>query len=394
MALDGGAAPVGEVIDTVVGAFDTYRAQIADIVPLGDGAFVVGYRDPNDRLKYARWGPSGPRGQAEFAGEGALWMRADTTDGLWRADSGCPGAGGARVNTMAIQLGGDTPTVRLDVHRNCDGEMTVLPVPIADGVRPSSVTVPGTATMAARTLVVYGRGPQLLGRFVVHPLAVEQVPTLEDEFPIARFTLGGAFSTDVIHNRHSNRFIVGFIQRGGFGCSVWNVVLDAAANPPSVVSGPTQFGGCDGDQGGHHTSVAYNPLGDGSYAWWRQDMTLVKSVFIHDASGAATSPVGLATANVVQFGNLWTTPVAATGSAATPYVALFGQPRVHLFDLDAAGTWADRVPDFGSTVQVALRVLPAAVVGLVRVPDGADIVTSTLRLLQTPFPLTGQSHMP
>lgn len=383
---DADSPPPGEAIDTIVGQFDTFRTQVADIVPLGDSAFVVGYRDARDRLQVVRWDATGRQGPAEAVAEGARWVRADTSLGFVRADVACPGLGGARVNTLAVEHGGDTPVVRLDLHANCDGHMTLTSVPIAAGVRPSAVTVAGDGSTPARTLVVYGRLSQLLGRLVTHGSALGQPPTVGDEFPVARFTLGGAFSTDVIHNRHSNRYIVGFIQRGGFACSIWNVVLDASADPPVVLNGPTQFGGCDSDQGGHHTSVAYNPLGDGRYVWWRQDMALVKSVFIHDSSGALTAETGLVTANVVEFGNIWTAPVAATASATVPYVAMFGQPAVHLFDMDAAGAWTDRVTRFGPSAQVAVRVFPAAVVGLVRSLDAPELGTTTLRLLKTPFP--------
>jgi hypothetical protein len=379
--------PAGEVIDTIVGQFDTFRTQVADIVPLGNAEFVVGYRDARDRLQVVRWDTAGRQGSAEAVAEGVRWLRADTSDGFSVADPACPRAGGVRINTLAVEYGGAAPSVRLDVHANCDGRMTMTTVPIAAGVRPSTVTVPGSGATPARTLVVYGRTSQLFGRMVTHVAHPDQPPVTGEEFPIARFSLGGAFSTDVIHNRHSNRYIVGFVQKGGFACSIWNVVLDPDVDPPVVVNGPTQVGGCDGDQGGHHTSVAYNPLGDGHYAWWRQDMKLVKSVFIHDAFGAATSPTGLGTADVVQFGNIWTAPVAHTKSAAVPYVAMFGQPAVHLFDMDAAGVWVDRVPRFGPSVQVAVRAFPATVVGLVRSLDAPELGTTTLRLLQVPFPL-------
>lgn len=265
---DGGAdlALAGEVIDTVVGAHDTYRTQIADIVPLGDDTFVVGYRDASDRLQYARWDEAGRRGPLELAADGVRWVRADTSEVVSQPDSSCSQGGATRISTLAVQTGGDAPVVRLDIHSNCDGRTSVIPVPLGPGVRPSAVTV-GARGDTARTLVVYGRAAQLVGRFVTHAVVPGAGVTLGDEFSIAQFSLGGAFSTDVIHNRHSNRFIVGYIQRGGFGCSVWNVVLDAATDPPKVVDGPTQFGLCDGDQGGHHTSVAYNPRGDGRYVW-------------------------------------------------------------------------------------------------------------------------------
>lgn len=379
--------PQGEAIDTIVGQFDTFRTQVADIVPLGDGEFVVGYRDARDRLQVVRWDTRGRQGPAEVVAESVRWVRADTSDGFFRADPACPRAGGAHTNTLAVEYGGDTPLVRLDLHANCDGHLTMTSVSIASGVRPSAVTVPGVGSAPARTLVVYGRLSQLLGRLVTHGAEPGQPPVLGEEFPVARFSLGGAFSTDLIHNRHSDRYIVGFIQRGGFACSIWNVVLDAAMDPPVVVGGPTQFGGCDSDQGGHHTSVAYNPLGDGRYIWWRQDMTLVKSVFVHDSSGALTAAPRLGTANVVEFGNIWTAPVAATASAAVPYVAMFGQPAVHLFEMDAGGAWSDRMPRFGPSAQTAVRAFPSSVVGLVRSLDAPELGTTTLRLLQLPFPL-------
>jgi hypothetical protein len=375
--------PQGVAIDTVVGGHDTYRGQIADVVPLGDAAFVVEYRDANDQVKVVGVDSVGLQGPPQMVAEGGRWVRGDTSEGFSRQDAGC--AEMVRVNTMAVEHGVDMARVRLDVHSDCAGAKTMVPVPVGAGVRPSAVTVVDAAGTSARTLVVYGRQSRLVGRFVFHGATGTDAPTVGEEFSIATFTLGSAFSTDVIYNRHSARFIVGFIQRGGFACSTWNVVLDAASDPPAVVDGPTQFGRCDGDQGGHHTSVAYNPRGDGTYAWWRQDMDLGKAVFIHDSSGALTANAGLPTANVVAFGNIWTAPVASSARPELPYLALFGEPEVHLFGLDGAGAWTDRVSRFGPAVQTAVRASPTLVVGLLRVPDDNQYTTSTLRLLTMPL---------
>ena len=80
------------------------------------------------------------------------------------------------------------------------------------------------------------------------------------------------FSTDVIYNQHSDRFIVGEIDRyAEQGCLIRNAVIAVDANLSATVERVKVFGNCDTGAGGHHTAVAYNPRGDGTYLWWRQD---------------------------------------------------------------------------------------------------------------------------
>lgn len=133
--------------------------------------------------------------------------------------------------------------------------------------------------------------------------------------------------------------------------------------------------------------MAYNPSGDGRYAWWRQNLNKDKRVFIHDQMGQVTEADALGTADVLGFGTIWTAPVTATFSSQTTYVALFGVPEVHAFSFSPSQVWKEYTSTVGQAYQVALRAMPAEVLALVRVPDGAAYQgTATLRLLRFAVP--------
>ena len=393
IAVDPSTAPLGEVVGTVVNDHLTYRTQIADIVPLGADAFAVGFRDATDHLEYAYWDGRGRQGPAEVAADEVPWMRSDSSRPREAVDSRCGSAGRAWIDTMAIETGiNTTAKVRLDVHTNCGDQMSFTSYDIGEGARPASATTGSFDLGTAKTLVVYGRLDHLWGRFVHRAADRSEMGTIGDEFAIAKFEKGAVFSVDVFYNQHSERFIIGYIERAAMYCTEWNVAIGDSSFPPSILSGPTQFGVCDGDVGGHHTSSAYSPDGDGSYVWWRQDMDKIKRVFRHDRLGGLMSPLGLSTAEQAPNaeslgvrGNIWTAPVTASVDGDASYYSIFGIPDLHLAKVGDDRTWVDAVPNFARPYQVALRAFPGKIVALVRIADGEIFTgTATLRLVVAP----------
>ena len=126
-----------------------------------------------------------------------------------------------------------------------------------------------------------------------------------------------------------------------------------------------KVGVCDVEAGGHHTAVAYNPLGDGTYLWWRQDDNLQKAVYVHDAFGAPTSLPSLSTTQTLTDPpsdyQRYTVPLAQTGDARFLYVAL--KTNYHYSD----GTYTSAVYAYGKDVSWTLLDVPAAHDGQVAV---------------------------
>jgi hypothetical protein len=212
-----------------------------------------------------------------------------------------------------------------------------------------------------KALLVYGRGSVLNGRYLTWSTDVfgRRTETLGSRFAITTIASNRViFSTDVIFNQHSGKYIVGYIERGAMaGCEIKNVVVSGT----SRVRNPVTFGSCDFDQGGHHTSVAYNPQGDGTYVWWRQNINRDKAVFIHDANGNLTTFPTFSTEGL--NGAVPTAPVTASVNASVPYFIL-ARNFLNLFGVksDKTFTIADRLDlPLGP---VAVRSLTFGTVGL------------------------------
>ena len=366
------------------------RAQMADLADVGAGGFVVGYVRAGSGLRYAGYAASGARQVAPFAaGDRASWIRANSSE-AWMV-------GGCAVNYFAVEL---DQTVQLDAHTLCaTGWDPMRRTLIDDGIaweagRPS-VATRGTPEQG-ELLFVYGKGVHILGRLLRFrggsPVGEPSAPFVILDIPSNTLP----FSTDVIYNRHSDRFIVGAIDRyDKAGCQIRNAVLALSAgdeDPPTVET-VRKVGVCDVEAGGHHTAVAYNPLGDGTYLWWRQDENLQKAIYVHDAFGAPTSLPAFSTTQTLTEPpsdyQRYTIPLAQTGDARFRYVALkanyhYGDgtysSAIYAYGRDASWTLLDVPPAHDG--QVAVRFLGGRTVGLMRaVRETGNCPTADLYLV-------------
>jgi hypothetical protein len=310
------------VIDDVRG---DPRNPVADVVDVGSSNFVLGYYHPVDGLKYAYFNNRGDQQAGPFtAGGSGSTLRANTSKAF--AWPNCDGNGRTgSVNYFAVHVDNK---VYLDRHSRCNGQWQDLSwQEIASGGQPA-VATRGTLSNG-KALIVYQTGATLVGRFLTFTSFGN---SLGPVFTIA----GTAGQPDVIYNQHSGKFIVGFKTFSPV-CQIRNVIITETG----AAEGPWRFfGTCDNDVGGHHTSVAYNNLGDGSYVWWRENMSQQKFVFVHDAQGqllTAVTPFATSQPNAnpptPQYG--FTVPVTHTYSATTPYTFFLA----NVIGLSSAKTW-------------------------------------------------------
>jgi hypothetical protein len=90
------------------------------------------------------------------------------------------------------------------------------------------------------------------------------------------------------------------------------VIHDTA---PPTVTNVVQLGTCDNDNGGHHSSVAYNNLGNGDYVRWYQNLQATKAIYRHASNGALVG--SFPTANLSDM----TVPLTNTRTSSNPYAA-------------------------------------------------------------------------
>lgn len=329
-------------IDLVASDSNAPRRQVADIVDVGpNGKFVVAWIKSWGDLMYARYTIDGvAEGEPLYGGFNGWWVRANTSRTFSKANHKCTitTTGTLYINYFAAQInldGAGNGDIVLDAHSTC-GSALGTPAwttdfgrtPIDTGARKPSVASKTLSNGGAQMLVVYGKGSQLLGRWCTRSsLTFGTGCAPSSPFVIDGSLSGGGFlfSSDVIYNAHSNTFIVGYTSE--LTGEIKNIVLSANASvPATVVRGATLMGITQsGPEGhGHHTSVSYNPNGDGTYVWWRQNTSGDKGIFTHDQMGNATSFVHWPTAfpgenhaGVTSF----TCPVDQTRDLETRYLA-------------------------------------------------------------------------
>jgi hypothetical protein len=355
-----------QTIDTVK---DELRQPVVDVVDIGPANYVVGNILPSGDLHYSYYATTTGQQVAPFTEGGAgTWIRGNTSKSVtW---PNCDGTGFKTgfVNYFAVVLGG---TVFLDEHARCAGAWRPFNFTTIDLGDHPAVATRGSIT-SGRALVAYGQNDHLMGRFVSFTGFGKVLGT---PFSITTIPGGGVFSVDLIYNQHSNRYIAGYIERGPGFCRVKNVTITDAS--PPVIGTATQFGGCDTDIGGHHTSVAYNPLmTDGSYVWWRQDMQAKKRVFIHDSQGQLTSFTPFLTDDPNPFpgsgATAWTVPVTNTYDSATPYM-LFKESLTNIFGLRADKSWSLVEPMNLTTHQMAVRSVGSETVAITKPFNGTTL---------------------
>jgi hypothetical protein len=390
------AIPEATWIDTI--PYDP-KSQMADIADLGQDAFVAAY-------VHVAFGPMhvafdatgallGPPAAYPRGGH-SLWLRANSSPS-WRV-------GDCDTNYFAVELRDE---VRLETHARCGGAAVTATETVVDGIdvvsRPSLATR-GTPQDGA-LLVVYGKGNQVVGRLL----------RFRDGAPESQFgpafaimdvpSSRAVFSTDVIYNQHSERFIVGEIDRyAEQGCQIRNAVVAVDANLSATVERVKVFGSCDTGAGGHHTAVAYNPRGDGTYLWWRQNEKaqdggtgLTKAIYVHDAWGELTTVTPYLTADgfdATATYHRYTVPIASAGDAPIQYAFVRSgtgsgpTAASYGYTIGAAPPWsriADLPPLSG---QVAVRVVGGRIFGLFRGGKEPDTICGTTDLFLASSALT------
>jgi hypothetical protein len=335
------------------------RSQMADFVDVTPDDFVLGHIARDGCVQYTRYSGDGRRERLGGGVCGGQWIRANTAPALARPD-GCGPGRPLLANLFVEQAQEDKITMRFFSHCG-DAWRPPSALALNDGGRPAIAT---KGTLAAgKALIVYGRQDQLWGRFVSFSGEGSGGPATVLGDPVMLQQLSAravVFSTDLIYNAHSDRFIVGYVERVPFVlCRIKNLLVPADAPAPAAEGDPTEFGECDWDTGGHHTSAAYNPLDDGTYVWWRQDMVKLKHLFVHDARGKLT---GLAPHNTNLGGNgtPWTVPVSIGRDPSLRYLAVAGWSSA-LTALGAEGTWTP-LHGYGEHRQVAVRAVGRQVV--------------------------------
>ncbi len=275
-----------------------YRAPDVDIAPLGDGRFVLSYYDSDNWLRYRVFDADTdyatepqPLTFSHSYGRNS-WIRAMTGGPVQeRPDPGQIYGGGpvplyGMVNFFAVESNNDIflmrheydDRFRVSSHLVAGTSGTTV---FQQGGRPSVAWAepPGLVFMdPGRALTVWGNQEALMGRFMdLDGDAIGDAFTIVDlDDDLGNYTLPFVFSTDVIWNPVSERFIVGLVARDNAQhCEFWNLRLtyDGALDdiaPPSLhgyCGHNVEAGGVDG----HHTSVAYTPNAAGQYAWWYID---------------------------------------------------------------------------------------------------------------------------
>jgi len=370
------------------------KSQMADIADLGQDAFVAAYVHvafaPMHVAFDATGAPLGP--PAAYPGGGhSLWLRANSSPS-WRV-------GGCDTNYFAVELRDE---VRLETHARCGGAAVSVTETVVDGInvfsRPSLATR-GTPQDGA-LLVVYGKGNQVVGRLLRFrdgapesqfgpPFAIMEVPSSR-----------AVFSTDVIYNQHSERFIVGEIDRyAELGCQIRNAVVAVDANLSATVEREKVFGECDTGAGGHHTAVAYNPRGDGTYLWWRQSMKpdLTKAIYVHDAWGELTTVPPYLTAEAFDETatyHRYTVPIASAGDAPIQYAFVRSgtgsgpTAASYGYTIGATPPWS-RIADLPAlSGQVAVRVVGGRIFSLFRGGKQPDEICPAIDLFLASSALT------
>lgn len=264
----------------------SFRAQVVDILPLDRKRFVVTWFEEENSWLYFR------RFDAESGYKGPTYAAArsiGTGDVRWvRGMSGGPVVNPATNEFMnlAVFEVGDSIYASRHSYRSGNWQSRLRSVShhnagtSRNGGRPSVAWgYTGTSPSAGKALVVWGKDGDLMGRFhgfngygIGSPFKILTTPLTTHPF---------IFSTDIIWNSKSQRFIVGYVARDNAQhCQYWNVRLryDGSIDHSSLHPTPTQRGLCGhnvssgGD--GHHTSVAYDRRSwntDGVYAWWYID---------------------------------------------------------------------------------------------------------------------------
>jgi hypothetical protein len=344
------------------------RCQVADIADVGPNRFVVGYIDGSGNLKYTYQHTTGGQEVAPFTkGTSAMWVRASTSKS-WNA-FGCD------INYFAVQVtdASSGPGVFLDEFSRCGSTWTLRRTLVAS----LSASVRGIPAVATKGTPLWG---DLLFAWNSPTGFVGRLHRFRHQNPgggwTSNFGITAAnFSSDLIYNSRSNRWIVGgMLAHVSMGYATENVVLSSADNAlPAEVA--RMSAGASGD--GHHTSVAYNPLSsDGSYVWWYESAVAAKAVHVHDQNGRRIPtplpenpnlpgfPTTAATQDPPSTGNRWTTPVSPTNSASIPYVFLKASG---FYGLRSDKTWMlleERPQEAAENTPLAVRSLGTETVGL------------------------------
>jgi hypothetical protein len=374
-----------EIVSNVLidGAKVDQRQQLVDVVDVGQGYFAVGYIHTGGGVRYAYYRSSdGALEVGPFdTGPPGKWLRASGSKSLiWR---NCSGTKAGAVGLFAVHVGGE---VYLDQHTRCNGAWRAHSFMFVDHGDHPSVATSGDYNNG-RALLVYGQGSQLRGAFVtITPTG----KTVGSSFPIQDLNGAGIFSTDLVFNTKSNQFIVGYIVRkGGTICQIRNVVV-ADANPP-VVGTPSHFGDCDTDVGGHHTSVAFNTLGNGDYAWFRQDKIAnnsKKGVYVHNSSGQFTGTSFPHNGFPGLGAYAWTMPVSPTYSSTSLYVIARGggtSPATVLYAVDASNTLT-RIDDVFASLPAAIRSVGSETAVVTHILGDVGAGTGAVYLNVSSFP--------
>jgi hypothetical protein len=384
------------------------RCQVADIADVGSNSFVIGYTDASGNLKYTYQGTKTGQEVAPFPkGTAVQWVRANTSKS-WNS-FGCD------MNYFAVEVT-DTnanPTngghgVFLDRFQKCGSTWQPMTRTLMESSSPASGRrIPAVATKGTPywgdLLFVWntqtgGGAGNLVGRVMRFRYQDEDAAGWTDQIPA--FSTG-SFSSDLIYNQHSNKWIVGSMNPDQFSYVVRNSILSSDDNAlPTFLDQNEDSSPSDG----HHTSVAYNPLSsDGSYVWWHQDGSQTKGVYVHDDAGKLIPtplpeqptlpgfPTLFETKDPPSSGNYYTVPVAQTYSSSVPYVFLMSSGIYGLRSIDDNGDgvidkrWALLDEANLGSAPFAVRSLATETVALLGVAPNAS-----LRVVVSDFPGTTQ----
>jgi len=186
----------------------------------------------------------------------------------------------------------DSERVKLLRTRSCSSSsVTHDVIDIGEGHTPS-VAIGRDDVGNPLIFVTYGHINKILGRFFNDQgIALGTAFVIQDPISTDGETWG-AFSTDVIWNHRSNRFIVGTMLKSNMpyddpGCIIYNMSVFSDGG----ITVPIERGECHQARG-HHTWVDIDKRPDsnqeGEYAWWYQSFA-GKAVSIMDRFGNPTS---------------------------------------------------------------------------------------------------------
>jgi hypothetical protein len=341
-----------------------FRCQVADIADVGPDKFVIGYIDPNGTLKYSYRSTTAGVVVAPFAkGTNARWVRANTSKS-WSA-------WGCNSNFFAVEVTDPEAGhgVYLDSFFDCgQGGWSMSRTFVGSGTEGQmfpAVATKGTPYWGDLLFSWNGSGKLYRYRYMGAQGWTAQFP-----FNVTKLT------SDLIYHAHSNRWIHSTFGFGGLSYSVFNILYssDDDALPESVGYNDLGFSSEDG----HHTCVAYNPLGDGSYVWWRHSGTNGKALHVYGPDGVQlSSPVPFPTNETnldpPSTAHAYTIPVTQTYSPTVPYVFLMS---TGLYGLGSDQTWKllDETRPLGNPL--AVRSLQTDTVGLVGSGGKLNLVTS------------------